>query len=137
MLVHALVTSRIGYCNSLLYGLPQTQLSKLRVQNTAACLICIILRFDHISPVLFELHWLPVQYRITLKVFMITYKAINSMAPKYISDLITIKAESSYPLRSNNELLLAHPRVRTKKTLGDRTFLCGCPEIMELASSFT
>ena len=59
------------------------------------------------------------------------------MAPKYIRDLIIINAESSYPLRSNNELLLAHPRVRTKKTLGDRTFLCGCPEIMELASSFT
>ena len=50
---------------------------------------------------------------------MITYKAIYGMATKYSSDLITIKAESSYPPRSNNELLLAHPRERTKTTLGD------------------
>ena len=67
---------------------------------------------------------------------MITYKAINGLATKYISDLITIKAESSYPLRSNNELLLAHPRVRTKTTLGDRA-IGGSPEIMELAFSCT
>jgi len=87
VLVDALVTSRIDYCNSLLYGLPQTQLSKLqRVQNIAARLICNISRFGHISPVLFELHWLPVHYKIIFKVLVITYKAINGMAPKYISD---------------------------------------------------
>ena len=53
---------------------------------------------------------------------MITYQAINGMAPKYISHLITIKAESSYPIRSNDELLLAHPRVHTKTALGGRAF---------------
>ena len=61
-LEHVPVTSRIDYCNSLLYGLPQTQLSQLqRVQNTAARLICNVPRFDHM---LFRLHWLPVQFRI-------------------------------------------------------------------------
>ena len=57
------------------------------------------------------------------------YTAINGMAPKYISDLIIIKAESSYSLRSNSELLLAHPRVRTKTTLGDRAFCAAAPKL--------
>lgn len=128
--MHALVTSRIDYCNSLLHGLPQTQLSKLQhVQNTAARLICNISHFEHISLVLFELHWLSVYCGIIFKVLVITYKAINGMTPKYISDLITIKAESSYSLRSNNELLLVHPRVRTKTRLGDRAFCAAAPNL--------
>ena len=70
LLVHALVTSTIAYCNSFFYGLPQIQLSKLeRVKNTAARPICNTSRFDHISPVLFQLHWLPVHFRITFKVW--------------------------------------------------------------------
>ena len=60
---------------------------------------------------------------------MITYKAIYGMATKYSSDLITIKAESSYPPRSNNELLLAHHEVRTKKTPSDRTFCAAAPKL--------
>ena len=76
LLVHALVTSGTYYCNSLFYGL-QIQLSKIkRVQNTAARLICNTLRFDHISSVLFQLHWLPVHLRKNFKVLVITYKAI-------------------------------------------------------------
>ena len=58
MLVHALVTGRIDdwlLTNSLLYGLPHLQLSKLqRVQNTAARLLCNLSRFDHISLALFR-----------------------------------------------------------------------------------
>ena len=62
-LVHAYVTSRLVYCNSILYGLPKCQLSKLqRIQNMVARLITDTLKFDHINPVLFNLHWLPVNY---------------------------------------------------------------------------
>ena len=54
------------------------------------------------------------------------------MAPKYVSNFITIKAESSYSLRSNNELLLAHPRVHTKTTLGNQAF---CATALKLWNS--
>ena len=51
--VHAFISSRLDYCNRLLFGLPQSQLDKLqRVQNTAARLICKLPRFSHITPVL-------------------------------------------------------------------------------------
>ena len=67
-LILALVIGRLDYCNSLLYGLPASYIIKLqRVQNAAARLISNTTRFDHISPVMRDLHWLPVKYRIMFK----------------------------------------------------------------------
>ena len=67
--VNAFVTSRLDYCNCLLYGLPAIYLNKLRVQNTAARLICNISRFDHITPALYKLHWLAIKSRIDLQFY--------------------------------------------------------------------
>ena len=57
--VHAFITSKLDYCSSLLYGCRKTQLKKLQyVQNTAARIVTHTRKFDHITPVLFDLHWL-------------------------------------------------------------------------------
>ena len=94
-LVHAHVTSRLDYCNSLLYGLPKYQLSKLKwIQNMAARLITDTMKFDHIKPVLYNFHWLPVNYRIQFKILMITFKAIHGMAPSYLSNLGPVPRKS-------------------------------------------
>jgi hypothetical protein len=61
-LVHAFVTNKVDYCNSLLYGLPASQLAKVqRVQNAAARLIYRESKYCHITPLLKELHWLPIR----------------------------------------------------------------------------
>ena len=74
-LIHAFVSSRLDYCNSLLYGLPQVQIEKLqRVQNAAARLIFKEPKFSHITPVLYQLHWLPIKYRIEFKILLFTFK---------------------------------------------------------------
>ena len=59
--VYAFITSKLNYCNSLLYGWRKMQLRKLQyVQNTAARIITQTCTFAHITPVLLDLHWLPV-----------------------------------------------------------------------------
>ena len=60
-LVHAFISSRLDYGNSLLFGLPQYQIQKLqRVQNVSARLIFSMPRYCNITPLLLDLHWLPV-----------------------------------------------------------------------------
>ena len=93
--VHALITSRLNYCNSVLYGIPAVQLDRLQqIQNNAAHLITKTKRCDHVTPVLQTLHWPPVKQRILYKILVFTYGAIHGTAPEYISDLITIYEQS-------------------------------------------
>ena len=108
--IHAFVTSRLDYCNSILYSLPSSELIKLqRVQNAAARLVTSTPRYCHITPILYELHWLPVKFRINFKLLLITFKALYGMAPNYISDLLNIKKKGNYSLRSNDSIMLEYP----------------------------
>jgi hypothetical protein len=81
-LIHAFISSRLDYCNSLLTGVCDGVLRKLQsVQNAAARLITNTRKFDHITPVLRDLHWLPVRQRIVFKTAMIVYKCLRGLAP--------------------------------------------------------
>ena len=76
--VHALVISRIDCCNSLLNGLSVAVVEKLqRVQNACARVIVIRSKRDHVTPMLLELHWLPVKCRITFKTLLLTFKCLH------------------------------------------------------------
>ena len=64
ILIHAFVSSQLDYCDALLFGLPKYQLDRLqKIQNAAARVIFQIAKFDHITPALIDLHWLPVTLR--------------------------------------------------------------------------
>ena len=98
-LIHAFVSSRIDYCNSLLYGLSTYQLNKLqRAQNAAARLIFQKSKYYHVRPLLYNLHWLPVKFRIDFKILLLTYKAINGLAPFYLQELITGAQQARAPV---------------------------------------
>ena len=84
-------------------------------------MVCSIPKFDHITPVLIGLHWLPVRYRVIFKILLLVYKALHANVPPYISDLLTPKHIGCYSLRSNEQNLLIVPKTM-RKTFGDRAF---------------
>ena len=86
-LIHAYVTSRLDYCNGLLYGLPKVLTNKLQsVLNTAARLVTLKRKYDSITPDMQKLHWLPIESRIKYKIILQVFKSLNGMAPKYLAD---------------------------------------------------
>ena len=125
-LIHAFITMKLDHCNSLLYGLPECLIKRLQyVQNSAARLLTCKRKFDHITPILHEIHWLPVKYRIMFKILVLTYKAIHGLAPQYISELI-VRYRPSRTLRSSSNNLLTIPK-HNLKTYGGRSFSIAAP----------
>ena len=100
-----------------------------QVQNNAARLIFKETKFCHITPLLKELHWLPINYRIQFKVLLITFKVLHGMTPSYLSNLISIKSSPKYNLGSNTALMMDIPKIRSYATLGDRSFIMAAPKL--------
>ena len=128
VLIHAFITSRLDNCNSLLYNLPKYLINRLQyVFNSAAKLVSLSRKFDHVTPLLIDLHWLPVEQRIIFKILLITYKALNGLAPSYVVDLL----EPYVPrrsLRSSSKLKLTEPTFHLK-SYGFRSFSICAPRL--------
>lgn len=128
VIVHAFITSRLDYCNSLYVGISKHNLSRLQlVQNAAARFLTGTKIREHITPVLSTLHWLPVQYRIDFKILLMVFKAFHNIAPSYITNLLKDHTPVR-SLRSGDKLLLAVPR-SSKKSRGDRAFMVIAPKL--------
>ena len=113
--------------NALFYGLPQNQISRLQhIQNTAARVVTLSRKSCHMTPILKELHWLPVSQRIVFKLMLIVHKSVNNIAPIYISELLKVYTPSRN-LRSSNMSLLKEPT--SKRTWGDRSFSVAAPRL--------
>ena len=124
-LVNALVSSRLDYCNSLLSGIAETDLTKLqRVLNRLARVVTKSPPFTRSVPLLRSLHWLPVKYRAHFKICLLTYKALHEEQPVYLRSLIAISLPSR-SLRSNRGITLSIPRIKTNT--GARAFSSCAP----------
>jgi exonuclease III len=127
-LIHAFISSRLDNANSLLYGLPEYQTDRLqRIHNTAARILTQTQKYDHITPILKNLHWLPIKQRIVFKIVTLTYRCLNGLAPPYLSELL-VPYLPTRSLRSSQSLLLKIPKTKTK-SYGDRAFQNAAPKL--------
>ena len=89
-------------------------------------------RFSFITPLMYELHWLPLKQRTHFKILLFAFKAIHCIGPTYIQNLVSLKSQGAYNLRSSHGILLALSTFRTKVTLGDRSFQVDAPKLWML-----
>ena len=85
----SLVISRLDYCDGLLCGITDELLCRpQKVQNNAARVVSGYEKYDHITPVLKDLHWLPIRKRIEFKILLLTFKCMQGCAPLYLRELL-------------------------------------------------
>ena len=118
--VFSFITSRLDYCNSLFAGISEKQSGRLQqVQNNAARLVTKTRMRDHITPVLKELHWLPVKYRAQFKIATIAHQCLyDTEYPEYLTELVP-RYTPARSLRSGHRTLVVTPRTKLK-TFGER-----------------
>jgi len=128
-LVTCFIFARLDYCNAMFAGLPRCDVDRLQaVQNAAVRLIAGARRYDHVTPLLRDSHWLPVAQRIQFKLAIMVFKCLNNTTPEYLRNLLMPAASASSSemrLRSGDSLVLFVPRTNSKT--GDRSFVVAGP----------
>ena len=125
LLANAVVSSRLDYCNSVLSGIAETDLTKLqRILNRLADVVTKSPPFTRSDPLLRSLHWLPLKHRVHFKICLLTYKALHEEQPVYPRSLLAISLPLR-SLRSNRGITLSIPRIKT--CTGARAFSSCAP----------
>ena len=118
-LVTSCVLSRLDYCNSLLMGTPNSVIKPMqKVQNTAARLNLRAPRHKNCTPLLQQLHWLPISERIKYKTACVCY---TGSAPSYLSELLHLYSPSR-SLHSSSDTRMLKIQRFNRKTHGFRNF---------------
>ena len=138
-MVHALVASRIDYCNSILYRVAAVHLRPLQsVLNAAGPLVLKLRKFDRVSisaTIRNELHWLLVHKRIVYKLCLLVFRCQHEQAPTYLSLCSPLSAVTTRrQLRAATQGDLDYPRTRTV-TYGSRAFAVSGPTCWNLLPS--
>ena len=123
----AMVSARLDYCNLMLHGTSKQNVNKLqRIQNMLARTVVQARKYDHVSPILVELHWLPIAARIHYKMALTTYKVLTTQQPHYLYDLLQLHRPARQ-LRScqHNQLDLN----RTRTVFAQRAFRNAAPSV--------
>jgi exonuclease III len=123
-LVVSLVLTRLDYGSATLAGLPGHLLDRLQsAQNAAARLVCSARKFEHIMPLLRDLHWLRIPDRIEFRLAVLVFRCLRGTAPAYLANELhrVTDIETRRRLRSSSTAALVVPQAR-HSTIGDRAF---------------
>ena len=100
------------------------------VQNAAARLVTGARRCDHITPMLRQLHWLPVRQRVVFKIAGLVHQSLVGLAAAYLADDCRLLSDvGRRPLRSNSSDMRKLLVPRTHNKLGDWSFSAAGPRL--------
>ena len=125
-----LCMSHLDYLNAVLYGIPNKTLNKYqRIQNMCAKLALGKSKYDSSTESLKTLHWLPIRQHIEFKILVLTHKCINNSAPRYLQDLISVKAQIRANMRSSSMGVLLNIPTAKQTTFAARSFRYVAPRL--------
>lgn len=102
--VQTLMNPKLYYCNSQAFQLVSwIDFREYKIWQLALKLLCF-----HITPVLRELHWLPVRERIDFKILCMVYKALNEIGPDYLKAVLNVR-NTTRLLHSTSSLHISPP----------------------------
>ena len=120
IIINALVFSKLFYCSSVWSNTSQSNIAKLQaVQNFACRIVSGSKKYDHVTPILRQLKWLPVKQHMYYRDSIMAFKCMNGLSPGYLSDQFT-KRSSISTRKTRNSQLLNIPLFKT--ATGQRTF---------------
>ena len=106
IVINTLVFSKLFYCSSVWSSSSGNNIKKLQyVQNFAARIISGQCKYDHVTPILKELHWIPVKEHLYYRDAVLAFKCMNGMVPQYLSSQFTTRGTVSRRVtRQSNQL---------------------------------
>ena len=123
-----IVHSKLDYCNSLYFNLPNSQINRLQqIQNSLARTVVKSPRFSHITPVINFLHWLKIKERIEYKLLSLTSKVLTTSQPTYLSKLVTV--QSPHSTRSSSVIIISRPPTSSSLKITNRSFQHAAPRL--------
>ena len=123
-LVLSLVISHLDYCNAILYGVAETDISKMqRIQNMCAKLVLNRGKYESSRQALYDLHWLPIKARINQKLLTFMFQCFIGRAPEYLNDILSKQVSRRQGLRSEIVANFDYQiPLNKRKTFSDRSF---------------
>ena len=129
-LTHSCVLSNLDYCNATYGALTEANIQKLqKIQNSAVRFIFNLYgkrKWEHITPYLKRLHFLPVRFRIKFKIALLVFKCLNNLAPHYLINLLKVRNNNPHNLRVDNDFFILEtpPPANLRNTYGALSY-CG------------